>query len=126
MGVQAAAARANLNEGLGFESMRDGIKVAAKESILTPRFYTTGEGLFDTIVGAFRPVSFRKMLLLNAVHYRTASLSADFAEMEDLFSKEINPNLDMEELNACLQEFRNDYNKCHFVRNETFKVCVLD
>ncbi len=42
--------------------------------------------------------------------------------MERLFSKEINPNLDMEELNACLQEFRNDYNKVHFVRNQTFKV----
>ena len=46
----------------------------------------------------------------------------DFDEMEQLFSKEINPNLDMEELNACLNEFRNDYNKVHFVRNETFKV----
>lgn len=42
--------------------------------------------------------------------------------MEQLFSKEINPYLDMEELNACLEEFRNDYNKKHFVRNETFPV----
>ncbi|GIL53563.1 hypothetical protein Vafri_9128 [Volvox africanus] len=84
--VQATAARNDLNTGLGFETMRDGVKVAAQETLLTPRFYTT-----------------------------------DFAEMEELFSKEINPNLSMEELNACLQEFRNDYNKCHFVRNETFK-----
>ena len=26
---------------LGFEKMRDGIKVAADETLLTPRFYTT-------------------------------------------------------------------------------------
>ncbi|GFR51434.1 hypothetical protein Agub_g13724 [Astrephomene gubernaculifera] len=84
--VQATAAPNDLNAGLGFETMRDGIKKAAKESILTPRFYTT-----------------------------------DFEEMEQIFSQEINPNLDMEELNACLTEFRNDYNKIHFVRNETFK-----
>ncbi|GFH14946.1 rubrerythrin domain-containing protein [Haematococcus lacustris] len=65
--------------------MRDGIKVAAEETLLTPRFYTT-----------------------------------DFDEMERLFSKEINPNINMEELNACLAEFRQDYNKKHFVRNQTF------
>lgn len=85
--VSVRATAQDLNSGLGFETMRDGVKVAAKESILTPRFYTT-----------------------------------DFDEMEQIFSKEINPNLDMTELNACLQEFRNDYNKVHFVRNETFKV----
>ncbi|KXZ54707.1 hypothetical protein GPECTOR_4g775 [Gonium pectorale] len=88
MRVQASAA-SDLNRDLGFQTMRDGVKVAANETLLTPRFYTT-----------------------------------DFAEMEELFSKEINPNLDMEELNACLQEFRNDYNKCHFVRNETFKAAA--
>ncbi|GLC34271.1 cardiolipin synthase [Pleodorina starrii] len=87
--VQATAAPNDLNNGLGFQTMRDGVKVAANETLLTPRFYTT-----------------------------------DFAEMEELFSKEINPNLDMDELNACLQEFRNDYNKCHFVRNETFKTAA--
>jgi magnesium-protoporphyrin IX monomethyl ester (oxidative) cyclase len=43
--------------------------------------------------------------------------------MEQIFSQQINPNLDMVELDACLQEFRNDYNQKHFVRNETFKVC---
>ncbi len=85
--VAVRATAQDLNSGLGFETMRSGVKVAAKESILTPRFYTT-----------------------------------DFDEMEQIFSKEINPNLDMTELNACLQEFRNDYNKVHFVRNETFKV----
>ncbi|PNW81190.1 hypothetical protein CHLRE_07g346050v5 [Chlamydomonas reinhardtii] len=87
--VRVQASAAPLNDGLGFETMRDGIKVAAKETLLTPRFYTT-----------------------------------DFDEMEQLFSKEINPNLDMEELNACLNEFRNDYNKVHFVRNETFKAAA--
>ncbi len=35
--VRATAAADNL----GFKTMRDGIKVAADESILTPRFYTT-------------------------------------------------------------------------------------
>ncbi|KAJ9525238.1 hypothetical protein QJQ45_020778 [Haematococcus lacustris] len=72
-------------DDLGFATMRDGIKVAAEETLLTPRFYTT-----------------------------------DFDEMERLFSKEINPNINMEELNACLAEFRQDYNKKHFVRNQTF------
>lgn len=35
--VQAAAATDNL----GFKTMRSGVKEAADESILTPRFYTT-------------------------------------------------------------------------------------
>ncbi|PNH06134.1 Magnesium-protoporphyrin IX monomethyl ester [oxidative] cyclase 1, chloroplastic [Tetrabaena socialis] len=87
--VVRATASSNLNENLGFQTMRDGVKVAAAESLLTPRFYTT-----------------------------------DFAEMEELFSDQINPNLDMAELESCLQEFRNDYNKTHFVRNETFKAAA--
>ena len=41
--------------------------------------------------------------------------------MEQLFSTQINPNIDMEELTACLHEFRNDYNQRHFVRNHAFK-----
>ena len=35
------------------------------------------------------------------------SYTTDFDEVEALFSKEINPNLDMTELMACLTEFRN-------------------
>jgi magnesium-protoporphyrin IX monomethyl ester (oxidative) cyclase len=35
--VQAAAA----SDDLGFKTMRSGVKEAADESILTPRFYTT-------------------------------------------------------------------------------------
>lgn len=35
--VRAAAA----SEELGFKTMRNGVKVAAEESLLTPRFYTT-------------------------------------------------------------------------------------
>lgn len=37
--VQASAAPAA--EDLGFQKMREGVKVAAAETILTPRFYTT-------------------------------------------------------------------------------------
>ena len=35
--VQAAAA----TEDLGFKTMRNGVKVASDETLLTPRFYTT-------------------------------------------------------------------------------------
>lgn len=80
------AATAAVDKDLGFQKMRDGIKVAAEESVLTPRFYTT-----------------------------------DFDEMEQLFSEQLNPHLDLEELKAMLTEFKNDYNQRHFVRNETFK-----
>jgi magnesium-protoporphyrin IX monomethyl ester (oxidative) cyclase len=69
--------------------MRDGIKVAADETLLTPRFYTT-----------------------------------DFVEMEKLCKKEFNHNLYMSELEACLEEFRADYNQRHFVRNDTFKAAA--
>lgn len=85
LSVKSTATADELNKGLGFETMRDGVKTMAEETILSPRFYTT-----------------------------------DFDEVEALFSKEINPNLDMTELMACLTEFRNDYNKVHFVRNESF------
>lgn len=47
--------------------------------------------------------------------------TTDFDEMERMFSLEINPNLDMHELEAMLAEFKEDYNQKHFVRNETFK-----
>lgn len=83
--VRAAAA----SENLGFKTMRNGVKEAAEESLLTPRFYTT-----------------------------------DFDEMEQLFSQEINPNLDMDELEAMCTEFKNDYNQRHFVRNDTFKAAA--
>uniref|UniRef100_A0A061SFX3 magnesium-protoporphyrin IX monomethyl ester (oxidative) cyclase n=1 Tax=Tetraselmis sp. GSL018 TaxID=582737 RepID=A0A061SFX3_9CHLO len=77
------------DENLGFKTMRAGIKEAAPDTILTPRFYTT-----------------------------------DFDEMEQLFSEKVNPNLKLDELEACLNEFRNDYNQRHFVRNETFKAAA--
>lgn len=47
--------------------------------------------------------------------------TTDFDEMERLFSVEINPNLDAEEIASSLNEFRQDYNQTHFVRNESFK-----
>lgn len=71
---------------LGFKMMRDGVKAAAEESILTPRFYTT-----------------------------------DFDQMDELLNPEKNPHLNMEEMEALLNEFKQDYNQTHFVRNQTFK-----
>ncbi|MFM7383345.1 MAG: magnesium-protoporphyrin IX monomethyl ester (oxidative) cyclase [Microcystaceae cyanobacterium] len=64
-----------------YEEIRPGIKVPAKETILTPRFYTT-----------------------------------DFEEMAKM---DISPNED--ELRAILEEFRADYNRHHFVRDEDFQ-----
>jgi magnesium-protoporphyrin IX monomethyl ester (oxidative) cyclase len=65
----------------GFEELRPGIKVPAKETILTPRFYTT-----------------------------------DFDEMAKM---DISVNED--ELQALLDEFRADYNRHHFVRDDEFQ-----
>lgn len=62
------------------EQLRPGIKNPKKETLLTPRFYTTD---FDAI-----------------------------AKMD------ISPNED--ELRAILEEFRADYNKKHFIRDESF------
>jgi len=44
--------------------------------------------------------------------------------MERLFSTEINPNLDETEINAILNEFREDFNQKHFVRNDEFKAAA--
>ncbi|MGF1512914.1 MAG: magnesium-protoporphyrin IX monomethyl ester (oxidative) cyclase [Elainellaceae cyanobacterium] len=63
-----------------FQELRPGVKVPAKETILTPRFYTTD---FDAM-----------------------------AEMD------ISVNED--ELQAILEEFRVDYNRHHFVRDDEF------
>jgi magnesium-protoporphyrin IX monomethyl ester (oxidative) cyclase len=70
----------NTLEKPGFDEIRPGVKSPAKETILTPRFYTT-----------------------------------DFDEMAKM---DISPN--KEELKAILEEFRVDYNRHHFVRNDAF------
>jgi magnesium-protoporphyrin IX monomethyl ester (oxidative) cyclase len=64
-----------------FQELREGIKIPAKETILTPRFYTT-----------------------------------DFDEMAkmDLSINEV-------ELKALIEEFRVDYNRHHFVRDQQFE-----
>ncbi|MBW4550434.1 MAG: magnesium-protoporphyrin IX monomethyl ester (oxidative) cyclase [Aphanocapsa sp. GSE-SYN-MK-11-07L] len=64
-----------------FQELREGVKVPSKETILTPRFYTT-----------------------------------DFDEMAkmDLSINEV-------ELRALIEEFRADYNRHHFVRDEQFE-----
>jgi len=64
-----------------FEEIRPGVKVPAKDTILTPRFYTT-----------------------------------DFEAMAKM-----DISLNEEELRAILEEFRTDYNRHHFVRDEEFK-----
>ena len=63
-----------------YEEIRPGVKAPAKETILTPRFYTT-----------------------------------DFEEMAKM---DISVNED--ELQAILAEFKEDYNRRHFVRNAEF------
>lgn len=40
--VAVRAASSTSSDNLGFELMRDGVKKATAESLLTPRFYTTG------------------------------------------------------------------------------------
>jgi len=62
------------------EELRPGVKVPAKETLLTPRFYTT-----------------------------------DFDEMARM-----DISVNEEELQAILEEFRVDYNRHHFVRDEEF------
>ncbi|KAL3690736.1 hypothetical protein R1sor_004387 [Riccia sorocarpa] len=47
--------------------------------------------------------------------------TTDFEEMEQLFNKDINKNLNQAEFDALLQEFKTDYNQTHFVRNPEFK-----
>lgn len=64
-----------------FEELKPGVKVPAKDTILTPRFYTT-----------------------------------DFDEMAEM---DISVNED--ELQAILEEFRADYNRHHFVRDDQFE-----
>jgi magnesium-protoporphyrin IX monomethyl ester (oxidative) cyclase len=64
-----------------FEEIRPGVKAPAKETILTPRFYTT-----------------------------------DFDEIAQM---DISVNED--ELQAILAEFKQDYNRRHFVRNADFE-----
>merc|ERR1712072_209579 len=84
--ITTRATGSMVDEKTGIKKMRNGIKQAADENLLTPRFYTT-----------------------------------DFDEMEQLFSKEINPNLDESEICSILNEFREDFNQKHFVRNDEFK-----
>jgi magnesium-protoporphyrin IX monomethyl ester (oxidative) cyclase len=81
----SATAAAQKDE-MGFELMRSGVKRAAQETILTPRFYTT-----------------------------------DFEEMAELVNPKNMTAESNEEIDAFLQEMRNDYNQRHFVRNATFK-----
>jgi magnesium-protoporphyrin IX monomethyl ester (oxidative) cyclase len=63
------------------DEIRPGVKVPAKETILTPRFYTT-----------------------------------DFDEMAAM-----DISINEAELNAIIEEFRVDYNRHHFVRDEEFQ-----
>eukprot|EP00210_Caulerpa_lentillifera_P007913 g7554.t1 len=84
--IKVHASATDQTDTMGFKMMRKGVKEAANETVLTPRFYTT-----------------------------------DFEKMEEIFDPKKNPNIDMAELEACLNEFKTDYNQKHFVRNEAFK-----
>lgn len=64
-----------------FQEIRPGVKAPAKDTILTPRFYTT-----------------------------------DFDEMAAM-----DISINEEEMMAILEEFRADYNRHHFVRDESFE-----
>ncbi len=70
----------SLKKPQSFEELRPGVKKPAKETLLTPRFYTT-----------------------------------DFEEMEKM-----NLSINEDELLAVIEEFRIDYNRNHFVRDERF------
>jgi magnesium-protoporphyrin IX monomethyl ester (oxidative) cyclase len=70
----------SLQKPASFEELRPGVKVPAKETILSPRFYTT-----------------------------------DFDEMERM-----SMTANEEELQAIIAEFKVDYNRHHFVRDEEF------
>ena len=59
-------------------------------------------------VAAFRMNKFLTILEYDALHFQ-------------LFNREINPYLNQEEFDACLEEFRADYNQTHFVRTNAFK-----
>jgi magnesium-protoporphyrin IX monomethyl ester (oxidative) cyclase len=71
-----------VNKPSGLEELRPGVKLPAKETILTPRFYTT-----------------------------------DFDEMAKM-----DLTVNEEELEAIIEEFRVDYNRNHFVRDESFDI----
>lgn len=71
-----------VNKPSGVEELRPGVKVPAKETILTPRFYTT-----------------------------------DFDEMAKM-----DLSVNEEEMRAIIEEFRVDYNRHHFVRDESFDI----
>ena len=90
--------------------MRKGIKEAAPDTVLTPRFYTTD---FDAMEEMFSLVSCKLGCL------KVKGLTQN--EIFFLAVQERNPDLPMAEFHAMLNEFRTDYNKTHFVRNESFK-----
>jgi magnesium-protoporphyrin IX monomethyl ester (oxidative) cyclase len=70
----------SLKKPQSFEELRPGVKKPAKETLLTPRFYTT-----------------------------------DFEEMEKM-----DLSINEDELLSVIEEFRVDYNRNHFVRDEKF------
>jgi magnesium-protoporphyrin IX monomethyl ester (oxidative) cyclase len=70
----------SLTKPSSFEEIRPGVKRPAKETLLTPRFYTT--------------------------------------DFEEIAKMDLSGNED--ELRAIIEEFRVDYNRTHFVRDERF------
>ncbi|CAI5934190.1 unnamed protein product [Closterium sp. NIES-65] len=92
-GVKAAAGRVTME--VVKDKPRDGSKEPSKETLLTPRFYTTD---FDE---------------MERVNFTTLDATSD-----------INPYLNQAEFDACLEEFKADYNQTHFVRTPEFKAAA--
>jgi magnesium-protoporphyrin IX monomethyl ester (oxidative) cyclase len=113
--ASAAQEEAMVDPDTGLEKRKDGVKKEKEEDILTPRFYTTD---FDEMERLFKCA--RSSTALSVCSFSAVPLKRPLPPPCP-HSPELNPQLNQDELKACLEEFRQDYNQKHFVRNEEFK-----
>ncbi|CAI5959035.1 unnamed protein product [Closterium sp. NIES-65] len=111
--VMAAAAA-------GKDKPRDGSKEPAQETLLTPRFYTTD---FDEMEANARANHsyFSFSFSFHTPPFPPLPRDPPRFRPLQLFNREINPYVNQAEFDACLEEFRADYNQTHFVRSPEFK-----